>query len=138
MYVACRQMKVSVPGEDGKAKAITIEPGQTIPGAESWPYPNLIAHLNLQMIRWTGKEVPPHEAHKRKSVTMPKIFRTMAPPRQEAKALSSHSTEIPAKDPTPPSQGVSCEQCKKDFKTAAALKNHLKFKHQKESYAKVG
>jgi len=134
MYVACRKLKISVPGEDGKTKVVTVLPGETIPGAEAWTYPNLIAHLNVEAIKWAGsaEKNAPHNSHRNQAVVIPLIFRQMAPktspstpPRPEQ---SSNSVPV-----------LSCEACKgKTFKSKAGLSSHQKIKHPEISQTKAG
>lgn len=141
MYVACRQLKISVAGEDGKTQVKTIQPGEPVPGADGWPYPNLIAHLNLQLIAWKGKTQvdAPHNAHRSaKGVVIPLIFRQMAPkkPTQDAAASSPDqpTQKAPAVVATPPSESLSCAECNgRTFKTSSALSTHTKHKHPKET-----
>lgn len=69
MYVALRPLKLTVKDAEGRNCVHTIGPGEEVDVA-SWDYPNIIAHLNLDWIKWQGEGTPTHEAHKGKIVDM--------------------------------------------------------------------
>lgn len=135
MYVACRVLKVQKPGDTAVR---TVQPGELVPEAAGWPYPTLIAHLNLQWLKWDGEEHPPHEAHRRQGVVIPMVFRDMAPkpPRttDTAPPAPLHAQDNPkgataqAEAPASPN---SCTECGRAFGGEKALRSHLAKKHPK-------
>lgn len=71
MYVAVRPIKLPVHGADGRQVSTrVIQPGEEVPGVSGWPYPQIIAHLNLDLIRWDGEARPPHVEHRFATVDM--------------------------------------------------------------------
>jgi len=147
MYVACRHLKLSVPGEGGTTRVVSISPGEQIPGAELWPYPNIIAHLNLGLMKWDGdiEANAPHSAHRQRGgVVIPLIFKKMAPkgtyklPAEEIQAgPQPPEAPGPGVSTVPPAPGeLTCGACGgRQFKSALALKNHNRFKHPEQPKA---
>ena len=127
MYVACRHFKVAVPGKPGSAR--DVKPGDEVPEALTWDYSNLIAHLNLEWLKWSGKAVAKHDEHRNKAVVIPLIFKKMAP--KDSTVDPHRVTEGP--DSTPVGQArLSCEKCEgRAFRTEAALQAHNRVKHSK-------
>jgi hypothetical protein len=165
VYIACRQLKVSVPGEGGKCKVLVIDPGQPVPGVETWGYPQIIAHLNMHLIKWVGEHESraPHNAHKNIDFKMPEVFKRMAPrpeypslvPKQVTKEpqpvatqvaqgvveqqVTAPTTQVDGVPQVSPSTTPTCGACDgKTFKTNSALKAHNKFKHPESTQTKAG
>jgi hypothetical protein len=144
LYIACRPIRIEVQ-EAGKSRIRVIQPGEPVLGVEHWGYPTIIAHLNLEFMKWQGElSAAPHEAHKQaRGVVIPAIFRKMAP-----RGPSPSATEGPEQAPTrapdeagaPASPGVfECPDCPgKSFKSAKALQGHAAAKHRVPKQSKAG
>ncbi len=117
MYVACRPLKVALTGDASKFRMVA--PGDTVPEALGWPYASLIAHLNLEWIKWTGKESPQYQAEDAKVVPIrPVLVVTPEKPKAEKPAASD----------------LNCPHCPgRKFKSQRGLTTHMSLKHSQRT-----
>ncbi len=108
MYVAIVKLKTKL-GE--------VLPGQVVEDAMNWKYPIILAHVNLNRMKWVEDGKAPAQ---------PKT-----PKAEKPKAIAPKET-APATT-TPPAEKVACsvEGCGKEFKNERALKIHVTSKHSK-------
>ena len=150
MYVACRELKVHTVGSDGKPGPVRIvKPGEPVPEVFHWEYQNILAHVNLEWIKWNGEKTAFHETHKGGNVVIPLIFKQMRPKKPqtashpvESGALNSSSSPTPHAAVSSPPKGVQkpnwCSECSKGFKSPKALKTHASIKHRVTDAPKAG
>lgn len=70
MYIAQKELKVTVRDPNGVRSVIFVPPGEIIPQVETWSYPALISHLNHGFIKWVGENRPPHQTGNYRPIDM--------------------------------------------------------------------
>ncbi len=117
MYVALRELKTNLG---------IVKTGEVVHDALNWRYSIILAHVNMNFMRWVedGNPLPPNPEKKTSPVkALPK-----EPPKSKSEAKRiAVSTEVKIAAGI-----VKCEKCPtKEFKSPRALKIHVTAAHGK-------
>lgn len=123
-YIALKPLRIGILNDRGEQTGVkVIEAGEAVPGIEDWSYPNIIAHLNMDYIKWVGTGTPTHESHRGCVVDM-------AAYRNEKGSVPAKGDQTggPQRGATPGAQlrTIHCPHCERRFGNKGALSNHVK------------
>jgi hypothetical protein len=133
VYVALRQLKVTrrdesgnvVRDKQGRDVVDTVFPGEEVPGVEFWKYPDIIAHLNLDWMKWDGAGIAPHNGHKGAVVDI-SAYRGKGPSKRDGAGAEGKPAQLPKKAPA---AEIACRLCEKAFKSKGGLRKHVNKAH---------
>lgn len=119
-YIALKALRIGILNDKGEQTHVqVVEPGEPVPGIENWTYANIIAHLNMDYIKWAGEGAPSHKAYRANVVDMSAY-------RNEKGSVPAKGTGDGLQRGATPGAQLPCPHCQRLFGNKGALSNHVK------------